>query len=644
MRLKAKIQSLFAVVIIITLSIVTLSSYKMNTSSSLDILAENLTTSSSIASDYLAQHLQDYLHLVTSIGQSELLTNNASSEAKLEYVNAYVDTLGLTSANILDLNGVSLKDGTDFSDREYVKKALKGNSNLSELTLSRYTNTYGFSIAAPIIDSADSITGVVYFRMDMHYLQSVMDSFETTENSYSYIVNKDGVVITHPVNDLVQTYNLTEQTNGLEKIAQKLANGESGNGEYEYEGTSLKCGFSPIANTDGWGLIIVTPTDSIMKTAHDNANTQIMIALIACIVALIISAVFSNYISHPIIKIQKALLSISEGDLSVKIPTMNRKDEIGILHNAAASLIDTLSKIIGQTNQVLEKMALYDMTADVMNAYPGDFNTLSSSVNRIKGILNDLIVQVEESVANVDTGSRQLTMAAEALSTGTLTQANSIQILEEHLNDIVAGTNRNSQNEEIVNEKLITLDQQIRNSNEQMLTLLKVVKEIENMSEDIQKIVGTIDSIAFQTNILSLNASVEASRAGEMGRGFAVVAEEVRSLAEKCSESSKKTEELIDKCITAITNAKTYADNTVDSLSVIVTGSAEIATAFENISESTKEQALKSNQIQYEIHNISDVVQSNTATAEETAASSEVLSEQANTLHELIQQFKIRKY
>lgn len=642
MKLRAKIQSLFAVVIIVTLAIVTLSAHKMNTSSSLNILAENLTTSASIASDYLGQHLKDYLYLVTSIGQSEILTSNTSAEDKLEYVNAYANTFGLTSANILDLNGVSLQDGTDFGDREYVQQALNGNSNLSELTLSRYTNTYGFSIAAPIIDSANNITGVVYFRMDMHYLQNLMNSFDTTADSYSYIVNKNGIVITHPVNDLVQTYNLTEQTNGLEKIAAKLANGEPGNGDYEYEGTSLKCGFSPIANTDGWALIIVTPTDSIMESAVDNANILMTIAFIACAFALIISAVFSNYISRPIINIQKSLLSISNGDLSVTIPTINRKDEIGVLQNAAASLIDTLSKIIGQTNYVLESMALYDMTADDMTPHPGDFNTLSSSVNRIKGILNNLIIQVKEAVANVDSGAQQLTMAAEALSKGTLTQANSIQILEEHLVDIVAGTNHNSQNEEIVNEKLTILDQQIRNGNEQMLTLLTVVREIENMSTDIEKIVGTIDSIAFQTNILSLNASVEASRAGEMGRGFAVVAQEVRSLAEKCSESSKKTAELIHKCITAITNAKTYADNTVNSLSVIVTGSAEIATAFESISESTKEQVLKSNQIQYEIHNISDVVQSNTTTAEETAASSEVLSDQAITLHELIQQFKVR--
>lgn len=643
MKLRAKIQCLFAGVIITTLAIVTISAHKMNMSSSLNILAENLATSASIASDYLGQHLKDYLHVVTSIGQSEKLAANISPEVKLNYVNSYASTLGLTSANILTTDGISIQDGTDFSDRQYVKKALAKNSNLSELTLSKYTNTYGFSIAAPILNSAGNTTGVVYFRMDMNYLQDILNSFETTSDSYSYIINREGVIITHPSNELVQTYNLNEQNNGLEKIAKQLADGKSGNGEYTYNGTSLKCGFSPIAESDGWGLIIATPTDSIEETAVDNANVLMTIAFISCAAALIIIAVFSGFISRPIIKIQKSLLNISKGDLSTDIPSTGRKDEIGILQNAASSLNNTLSAIIGQANHVLESMAHYDLTVEKMSSYPGDFDTLSKSANHIRNIFNSLIIQVEEAISSVNSGARQLSIAADALSKGTLSQANSIQLLEEHLTDIVAGTNSNSKNEEIVGAKLNVLDQQIRDGNEQMLTLLSVIKEIEDMSSDIQKIVGAIDSIAFQTNILSLNASVEASRAGDMGRGFAVVAEEVRSLAEKCSDSSKKTETLIYNCITSITNAKTCADNTVDNLSVIVSGSADIASAFESMSKATKEQAEKSNQIQAEIHNISDVVQSNTATAEETAASTEVLSNQADTLHKLIKQFKVKK-
>lgn len=126
-----------------------------------------------------------------------------------------------------------------------------------------------------------------------------------------------------------------------------------------------------------------------------------------------------------------------------------------------------------------------------------------------------------------------------------------------------------------------------------------------------------------------------------MGKGFAVVAEEVRSLAVKCGEASNKTSDLVNACVKSITNAKECADATFESLSGIVNDSAEISIAFQSIADDTLEQANKSKRIQDEVDNISDVVQTNTATAEETAASTALLSEQAKSLKELIRKFKI---
>ncbi len=641
MKLRAKIQVLFSLIIIVTLVVVTLYAKELQYNAALKLLGDNLTTSASIASNYIGQHLLDYQHTITAIGRSEILSGDASVEEKTEYVNDYVETFGLTSANILDKNGVSIIDGTDFSDREYVKKSLSGESNLSELTLSRYTNTYGFSISAPIVDKTNVIVGVVYFRMDMNYIQNILESFHATDESYSYIIDENGMVIAHPDKEVIQTLNLHEQKNGLELIADELAQKAIGTGDYQYNNHSIKCGYSPIANANGWSLVIATSTESIMNEAVATSNAIIKIALLACVIGLIIVALFAEYISKPVVRIKDNLVQIAEGNFAVEIENVHRKDEIGILQNATVSLIDTLSKIIGQTNKVLERMAAYDLTAQDMANYPGAFNTLSASVNRIKRILNNLIVEVQNSVSNVDAGAQQLSMAAEALSKGTLAQATSIQYLVNNLDDIAQRTIGNFEDEEIVNEKLNILDQQIKNGNHQMSILLDVVQEIENMSADINKIVATIDSIAFQTNILSLNASVEASRAGDMGLGFAVVAEEIRVLAQKCGESSKKTEELINRCLSSIGRAKDYADNTMESLSVIVSGSEEIAKAFDNIAETTKEQVNKTNQIRNEVNTISDVVQSNTATAEETSASSEALAEQAYALKEIIHKFKI---
>ena len=168
-----------------------------------------------------------------------------------------------------------------------------------------------------------------------------------------------------------------------------------------------------------------------------------------------------------------------------------------------------------------------------------------------------------------------------------------------------------------------------------------MVSQVENMSSDIQNIIGTIESIAFQINILALNASVEAARVGERGRGFAVVAGEVGNLAAKTTESSKQTAELITDCLNKIKSAMTCADSTSKCLKDIVENSEQISKAFNSISADTKEQADKSSRIKLEISNISDVVQTNSATAEETAAATQELSEQAKNLSKLISRFRV---
>ena len=311
------------------------------------------------------------------------------------------------------------------------------------------------------------------------------------------------------------------------------------------------------------------------------------------------------------------------------------------MQNTTASLLHTLADIIGQANQVMDSIANYDLSISDMNSYPGEFDRLSTSINSIKRMLKKLIVKVQNSVNTVENGSHEIAQATSALSQGAVSQANSIQALADDFSDVVTRIDNNSEHEELINEKLTALDQNIQTANGQMELLMSAVNSVETMSVDIQKIVGTIDSIASQTKILSLNSSVEAARAGERGRGFAVVAEEVRSLAVKCGEASNKTSDLVNDCVKSIVNAKECADATFESLSGIVNDSSEISVAFQNIASDTLEQAHKSKRIQDEVDNISEVVQTNSATSEETAASTALLSEQAKSLKELIRKFKI---
>lgn len=644
MKLRIKILLLFGGTVIILLMIMGGFAFTFNSSSSVNLIQNNLINSASLIGTTIGTQLQDYLQTVSTIGQSPFLSGDSSAEEKLAYVTSYAEAFELTDANILDKNGISIRDGMDFSDCTYVQNALNGIASISELTTDKYTNSYGISIVAPIYQhTTKEVSGVVYLYMDLSHLRNILNQFDYGTAGYAFIVDEKGNVIEHPTQSFINQYNLYNQTNGLADVANTIKAHKTGIGTYHINDKDMTCGFAPISTDNNWTLVITTTTYSLEREALTFANALVIIDFFAIVIAIGMSSFLSRYISGPIVKMQKALTSISSGDFSTQIIKSKRKDEIGILQNSSASLVETLSDIIGKTNFILESISTYDLTISDMPTYPGEFDTLSTSVNKIKHMLTQLIIQVQLSVNNVENGAQQLTAAANSLSEGTVTQSNSIQILVDDLTDVVTRINRTSQNEELVLKKLEKLNSQIQNSNAKMTELLNAVEEIEDLSTDVQKIVGTIDSIAFQTNILSLNASVEAARAGELGRGFAVVAEEVRNLATKCSESSQKTAELINTCISSIYHAKECADSTFASLSGIVSDSAEIATAFEDISSDTKEQAEKSNRIQIEVNNISDVVQSNTATAEETAASTDVLSQQAFTLNQMIQKFIVMK-
>lgn len=642
MKLRTKIQALFGGTVILATVVVGAMAYFSISNSAVEIVSNNMTSSAELASHHISDLLFDYENTVTVTGKNKSITEGNSDAKKIQLINEYVEIYGFTSGNVLDVNGVSIEDGTDFSDRDYVIKALQGETNISEITLSKLTNKYGISIAAPIVNNGNTIEGVVYFRLDIDFLQQILDGIKVTENSYAYIVDKNGTVIVHPDTSLINNYNMLEQDGDMVDVAKKITAGENGFGTYTYEGMTQYCGYCTIDESDGWSLVITAPEEDVMASSHEVGRNSAIVDVLAAIIAMILASSLAGYISKPINKIMKMLTAISNGDFSQKIEKKEGKDEIAVLQTASAELHETLSNIISEANGVLGSISEYNLDCPDMKKYPGEFNSLAVSVNSIKNILNRLIYEIQNTAAGVETGSSQLADAASALADGTVAQASSIQKLVEDVGDVAERINRNSENGSLVNEKLMKLDTEIKNSSNEMRELQQAVKEIEEMSADIQKIVNTIDSIAFQTNILALNASVEAARAGDNGKGFAVVADEVGSLAAKCGDASKKTADLIEKCIHSINHAKGCADTTFESLTTIVAESAEISNTFGDISSDTLEQAGRASNIKQEITNISDVVQSNTATAEETAASTEVLSQQAMNLEQMIKKFKVK--
>ncbi len=469
----------------------------------------------------------------------------------------------------------------------------------------------------------------------------MIDDVSAAENTQAFLLAADGSVVTHENQDFLPKEEgntiLTEKV-GLDlgaKDVQKFT---------DYDGEEKYAAVATVAATH-WTVGVTREVKVIWQKSIKAMSGIILTSVVLMLVSIALLFALVRSLLKPVTGIQQAIVNISEGDFSTRVERGKGKgkDEIGILQDASAKLVDTLFGIVGDANRILSGIAKGDLTVEDMGSYPGDFNELSESINAIKDRLNYLLMEVQGAAAGVLAGSRQLRGAAEALSGGTESQSDSIRKLEEDVEEVARSVQSNSSHCEVVREKLDSLNKLIGTGNEEMTELFHVIERIEQMSSDIRKVVGTIESIAFQTNVLALNASVEAARAGEEGRGFAVVAEEVGSLAYKCGNESKRTAELIDTCLSYVSRSRESAERTYHVLGEIVDDSAEISEAFQAIADDTSRQASSASGIQNEILNISGVVESNMETAEETADSAETLTRQAAKLDSLVKHFKVGK-
>lgn len=629
MKLSTKISIVFSLTIIILVYIIGTEACLYSYSSTISLVEKNSRSSAKTTARDIEALLQNYKNIAKASGSDMTLIGNIPNEVRVKKVEQLAKQYGFTSGNLLDKKGVSIKDGTDFSDRDYVKAALNGKTNISDVTLSKYTNTYGISIAAPLISSG-RIIGVVYYRADVDFMNDIVKHISVGQGSYAYILDENNNVIAHKNEKYIMNDKYKEM---IPKDIKNCISSQNGSITCAYDGDKYVCGYSKIDKMANWRVVIASP-----ESAYDSDILRFVKKLV---ISDIIALIIAKAISRPIIHVKDVLSALSQGDFSIQIKDTKNKDELGILQNSAASLNRMISDILTQAGEILGRMADYDLTSADMKNYPGKFDELASSINSIKAILNGMIMNIQNSSVNVEGGSKQLAEAASMLSEGTMSQAASLQKLVTEVENVVGSINRNSEKVVIVNESLGNLNGEIRDGDRKMQELLNVVNSVEEMSEDIKKIVNTIDGIAFQTNILALNASVEAARAGDSGKGFAVVAQEIGSLATKSSDASKKTAELIEKCIKGIDSAKEYAVVTSDSLTKIVSDSSNIANTFDEMSKDNEIQAKNANAIRSEIENISQVVQSNTATAQQTAASTEVLSEQAAALKDMTGRFKV---
>lgn len=366
-----------------------------------------------------------------------------------------------------------------------------------------------------------------------------------------------------------------------------------------------------------------------------------LVILLGAVLLVAVNRIIQRYLD-PIQLIADGAAKLEAGDLNIHID-FESDDELGQLSQAFNHISATMGNYVEDISGQLSQMADNNMDISINQDYIGDFIPIQDSIEKIAQSLNDALHQIVLSADEVSASSENVSSGAQVLSDGASEQAAAIDQLAASIESLSEDVAANAADAKNTNAIVTRVGKSIQESNQEMELLIEAMSDIRHSSSEIEKIVKTIQDIANQTDLLSLNASIEAAKAGDAGKGFAVVANEIRELAERSAEAVNQTAALIESSQNAVEKGMGTVDITAKSLEAVVEGSAEILSSMDKINNASQNQRIVLEQLTENVDLISNVVQSNSSFAQNSVTTSSELSSQSKRLYELVNQFQLKQ-
>ncbi len=653
--IRKKITVCLMATVVIALLLVGATSITLNYRSTIATVDQMMSQTAVLAAERVEQELTAYKNVAMDTGCIPQLSDGmVSVEVKRSIIDERVSMHGFQRGNIVGLNGRSIFDGNDYSDREYVQQAMGGAVYVSEPLVSKVTGELSIIVAAPIYaggSRGNSIVGVVYFVPPETFLNDIVSSIKVSEHSRAYMINKSGDTIADNTLDTITTQNIEREAQSdaslkeLAAIHEQMRQGENGFGGFKSSEGPYYAAYAPVSGTDGWSIAVMAMKKDYLKDTYAGMLVDVLVVVASGLASIVVALKLSGHISNPMRACCQRMKQLVEGDLKSPVPQVSGQDETAELTRATADMVSGLNSIIEDIGYLLTEMAgkNFDVRSAHRDAYVGEFQSILQSMRHLKTELSGTVLQIDAAAGQVSSASNQVSTGAQRLSEGSMEQASAVEELAATINDIAASAKETAAASDQASQFVEQAGAQLGISVGYVKDLNAAMERISTSSEEISKIIAAIENIAFQTNILALNAAVEAARAGTAGKGFAVVADEVRNLASKSDEAAKATKELIEGSIAAVTEGGQVVSKVTESLERTSSIAGNVTTQMNIVVRAVESQTTAIAQVTEGVDQISSVVQTNSATAQESAAASEELSAEAAGLKQLVDQFTLAK-
>ncbi len=644
--IKSKIQISMLSVMLVGSVLIGVITALLNAAGIDDMMTKTLGPATQMAADAVEWRMDNYWTALQEAAASDIFRESAPDAPELVPVRDEIASRnGFIYTGKMDADGLS-STGYNYAEEEYFQQC-KENMKPYISDIMNDGQRMIFLLEVPIIIDG-RFEGVVYGGINADFLSDIVVNLSMGNDGVAYILDNKGNVIGHRERSVVESgSNMIEAAKtdaGVADVAavnQRMIQGETGFGAYNFYGDNKFVGFAPIDGNQEWSIAIEASQREFKSTLDRSILFTILVVFLVVLATFPVAVLVGRSISGPIRACVLRLEKLAEGDLHTASPVVRSRDETAELTKALDTTMHRLNDVVQDVSHHLGKMGQGDFRENITRTYWGDFVAIEKSMKAIHGSLKDTLLQISQSAETVASSAGQVSTGAQSLSQGATEQASAIHELSSTVTGIAQNARQTAAAAEEAGLFANQADVQLGISVDYVKELNSAMEKISSSSAEISKIISTIESIAFQTNILALNASVEAARAGSAGKGFAVVSSEVRSLASKSDEAAKATKELIESSIATVMEGSQVVSRVTESLNKANSIAQNVSVKMNVVVEAVESQTEAISQVTDGINQISSVVQDTSSTSVESAATSQELSKQSLLMNNLVRKFRL---